>query len=155
MFRSGAGARNSVNGSGALGEDGLADVSGDRRQLYLALGLWNGRDPVMKERLFGLTNAEGNHGEDVKECHCYLDVKPTSSYLKMFRKYPQAEFPHADLIAVNGARRKSDPEYEPLDTGIFDGNRYVDVVIEYAKATPEDVLMQVTVAADHRKGTPR
>ena len=131
------------------GEDGLAGVSDDRQQLCLALGLWNGRDPILKERLFGLTNAEGNHGEDVKECYFYLDATPTSSYLKMLYKYPQAEFPYADLIAVNAARGKSDPEYELLDTGIFDANRYFDVVIEYAKATPEDLLMQVTV---HNRG---
>src|SRR5271166_1252578 len=131
------------------GEDGLAGVSDDRQQLCLALGLWNGRDPILKERLFGLTNAEGNHGEDVKECYFYLDATPTSSYLKMLYKYPQAGFPYADLIAVNAARGKSDPEYELLDTGIFDANQYFDVVIEYAKATPEDLLMQVTV---HNRG---
>jgi hypothetical protein len=131
------------------GEDGLAGISDDKQQLCLALGLWNGRDPLLKERLFGLTNAEGNHGEDVKECYFYLDATPTSSYLKMLYKYPQAEFPYADLIAVNAARGKSDPEYELLDTGVFDGNRYFDVVIEYAKATPEDLLMQVTV---HNRG---
>jgi hypothetical protein len=131
------------------GEDGLAGVSDDRQRLCLALSLWNGRDPILKERLFGLTNAEGNHGEDVKECYFYLDATPTSSYLKMLYKYPQAEFPYADLIAVNGARGKTDPEYELLDTGVFDGNRYFDVVIEYAKAAPEDLLLQVTV---HNRG---
>jgi hypothetical protein len=131
------------------GEDGLAGVSDDRQQLCLSLGLWNGRDPLLKERLFGLTNAEGNHGEDVKECYFYLDATPTSSYLKMLYKYPQAAFPYADLIAVNAARGKSDPEYELLDTGVFDGNRYFDAVIEYAKAAPEDLLMQVTV---HNRG---
>lgn len=113
------------------------------------LGLWNGRDPILKERLFGLTNAEGNHGEDVEECYFYLDATPTSSYLKMLYKYPQAEFGYAGLIAVNAARGKSDPEYELLDTGIFDQNRYFDVVIEYAKAAPENLLMQVTV---HNRG---
>jgi hypothetical protein len=131
------------------GEDGLAGVSDDRQLLCLALALWNGRDPVVKERLFGLTNAEGNHGEDVKECYFYLDATPTSSYLKMLYKYPQAEFPYADLTEGNRARGKSDPEYELLDTGVFDGNRYFDVVVEYAKAAPEDVLMQVTV---HNRG---
>jgi hypothetical protein len=127
------------------GEDGLAGVSDDGQRLCLALSLWNGRDPILKERLFGLTNAEGNHGEDVKECYFYLDATPTSSYLKMLYKYPQSEFPYADLAAVNRARGKSDPEYELLDTGAFDGDRYFDVVVEYAKAAPEDLLMQVTV----------
>jgi hypothetical protein len=131
------------------GEDGLAGISDDKQQLCLALGLWNGRDPTLKERLFGLTNAEGNHGEDVKECYFYLDATPTSSYLKMLYKYPQAEFPYAELIAVNAARGKPDPEYELLDTGIFDDNRYFDVLIEYAKATPEDLLMRVTA---HNRG---
>ncbi len=131
------------------GEDGLAGVSDDRQLLCLALALWNGRDRVLKERLFGLTNAEGNHGEDVKECYFYLDATPTSSYLKMLYKYPQGEFPYAELAAVNRARGKEDPEYELLDTGIFSGNRYFDVEVEYAKATPEDLLMQVTV---HNRG---
>ncbi|HEX6521564.1 MAG TPA: hypothetical protein VF070_16415 [Streptosporangiaceae bacterium] len=131
------------------GEDGLAGISDDRQLLCLALALWNGRDPVLKERLFGLTNAEGNHGEDVKECYFYLDATPTSSYLKMLYKYPQAEFPYADLLATNGARGKTDPEYELIDTGIFNENRYFDVVIEYAKAAPEDLLLQVTV---HNRG---
>jgi hypothetical protein len=131
------------------GEDGLAGISDDRQLLCLALALWNGQDPVLKERLFGLTNAEGNHGEDVKECYFYLDATPTSSYLKMLYKYPQAEFPYADLLATNRARGKTDPEYELLDTGIFDGNRYFDVMAEYAKAAPEDLLMQVTV---HNRG---
>jgi hypothetical protein len=131
------------------GEDGLAGLCDDMQQLCLALSLWNGHDPILKERLFGLTDAEGNHGEDVKEFYFYLDATPTSSYQKMLYKYPQAEFPYADLIAVNAARGKSDPEYELLDTGIFDGGRYFDVVIEYAKATPEDLLMQVSV---HNRG---
>ena len=131
------------------GEDGLAGISDDRQRLCLALALWNGRDPILKERLFGLTNAEGNHGEDVKECYFYLDATPTSSYLKMLYKYPQAAFPYADLVAANRARGKSDPEYELLDTGVFDGDRYFDVVVEYAKAAPEDLLMQVTV---HNRG---
>ena len=131
------------------GEDGLAGISDDRQLLCLALALWNERDPILKERMFGLTNAEGNHGEDVKECYFYLDATPTSSYLKMLYKYPQAEFPYADLVATNGARGKSDPEYELIDTGIFDDDRYFDVVVEYAKASPEDVLLQVTV---HNRG---
>jgi hypothetical protein len=131
------------------GEDGLAGFSDDRQLLCLALSLWNGRDPILKERIFGLANAEGNHGEDVKEYYFYLDATPTSSYLKMLYKYPQEEFPYADLAATNRERGKSDPEYELLDTGIFDGNRYFDVVVEYAKAAPEDLLMQVTV---HNRG---
>jgi len=131
------------------GEDGLAGVSDDRQLLCLALSLWNGHDPVLKERLFGLTNAEGNHGEDVKECYFYLDATPTSSYLKMLYKYPQREFPYASLVAENQARGKQDPEFELVDTGIFAGNRYFDVVVEYAKASPDDLLMQVTV---HNRG---
>src|SRR5208282_6676070 len=131
------------------GEDGLLGFCDREGRLCFALALWNERDPMLKERLFGLTNSQGNHGEDVKECYFYLDATPTSSYLKMLYKYPQAGFPYADLIAVNAARGKSDPEYELLDTGIFDANQYFDVVIEYAKATPEDLLMQVTV---HNRG---
>jgi hypothetical protein len=131
------------------GEDGLAGISDDRQRLCLALALWNGVDPILKERLFGLTNGEGNHGEDAKECYFHLDATPTSSYLKMLYKCPQLEFPYADLVAVNGARGRTDPEYELLDTGIFDESRYFDVVVEYAKAGPEDVLMRVTA---HNRG---
>ncbi len=131
------------------GEEGLAGISDDKQLLCLALSLWNERDPILKERLFGLTNSQGNHGEDVKECYFYLDATPTSSYLKMLYKYPQREYPYADLVAVNGARGKHEAEYELLDTGIFDDNRYFDVFVEYAKASPEDVLMQVTV---HNRG---
>src|SRR5438067_5191478 len=120
-------------------EDGLAGFSEEQQQLCLAVALWNGRDPILKERLFGLTNSEGNHGEDVKECYLYLDATPTASYLKMLYKYPQAAFPYAELVAINAGRSKSDPEYELLDTEIFDESRYFDVVVEYAKATPEDV----------------
>ena len=127
------------------GEDGLAGFSDDRQLLCLSLALWNGADPMLKERLFGLTNSEGNHGEDVKEYYFYLDATPTSSYLKMLYKYPLREFPYADLVATNGARSKLDPEYELIDTGIFSEDRYVDVYVEYAKAAPEDVLMQITV----------
>ncbi|HXW81235.1 MAG TPA: hypothetical protein VEJ84_17165, partial [Acidimicrobiales bacterium] len=126
------------------GEDGLAGFSDEKQLLCLALALWNGRDPILKERLFGLTNSEGNHGEDVKECYYYLDATPTSSYVKMLYKYPQAEFPYDDLVATNGARGLHDPEYELIDTGVFDECRYFDVFVEYAKASPEDVLMQVT-----------
>ena len=131
------------------GEDGLAGISDDKQLLCLALALWNERDPILKERLFGLTNSQGNHGEDVKECYFYLDATPTSSYLKMLYKYPQAEFPYADLVATNASRGKKDPEYELIDTGIFDDSRYFDVFTEYAKASPEDILMQVTV---HNRG---
>jgi hypothetical protein len=131
------------------GEDGLAGISDDKQFLCLSLGLWNERDPLLKERLFGLTNGQGNHGEDVKECYYYLDATPTSSYLKMLYKYPQGEFPYNDLVATNGARGKHDPEYELVDTGIFDENRYFDVFVEYAKASPEDILLEVTV---HNRG---
>ena len=127
------------------GEDGLAGVCDQQQLLCLALTLWNERDPILKERLFGLTNSQGNHGEDVKECYYYLDATPTSSYLKMLYKYPQAEFPYSDLVKVNGQRGKTDPEYELIDTGIFNQGRYFDVFVEYAKAGPEDLLMQVTV----------
>ncbi|TCO50687.1 MGH1-like glycoside hydrolase domain-containing protein [Actinocrispum wychmicini] len=127
------------------GEDGLAGVSDDRQLLCLSLALWNGADPMLKERLFGLTNPEGNHGEDVKECYFYLDATPTASYLKMLYKYPQAEFPYADLVATNAQRGRTEPEYELLDTGVFDGDRYFDVTVEYAKSTPDDLLMVVTV----------
>ena len=131
------------------GEDGLAGISDDRQMLCLSLALWNGRDPILKERLFGLTNAEGNHGEDVKEYYFYLDATPTSSYLKMLYKYPQTEFPYTDLVATNRSRGRLDPEYELLDTGVFEGDRYFDVEVEYAKASPDDILMQVTA---HNRG---
>ena len=131
------------------GEDGLAGISDDKQLLCLALCLWNGRDALLKERLFGLTNSEGNHGEDVKEAYFHLDATPTSSYLKMLYKYPQAPFPYDDLVRTNQARGRLEPEYELIDTGIFDEGRYFDVVVEYAKATPEDVLMRVTV---HNRG---
>ncbi len=133
------------------GEDGIAGVSDDNQNLCLALALWNGKDPILKERLFGLNNEEGNHGEDVKEVYYYLDATPTHSYLKMLYKYPQREFPYAQLVGEN-ARRKSQPdlpEFELLDTGIFDDDRYFDVFVEYAKAGPDDVLMRVTV---HNRG---
>ncbi|MEI9866691.1 MAG: glucosidase [Limisphaerales bacterium] len=133
------------------GEDGIAGISDSEQSLCLSLALWNGQDPILKERLFGLTNAEGNHGEDVKELYYYLDATPTHSYLKMLYKYPQRAFPYDQLVAEN-ARRKSDPEldeFELLDTGIFDDDRYFDVFVEYAKAGPDDILMQVTV---HNRG---
>ncbi len=131
------------------GEEGLAGISDDKQLLCLSVALWNEHDPLLKERLFGLTNSQGNHGEDVKECYYYLDATPTNSYLKMLYKYPQREFPYNDLVATNGARGKSEPEYELIDTGIFGEDRYFDVFVEYAKASPEDILMQVTV---HNRG---
>jgi hypothetical protein len=133
------------------GEDGIAGISDDQQRLCLSLALWNGKDPILKERIFGLTNSEGNHGEDAKELYYYLDATPTHSYLKMLYKYPQQEFPYARLVEENG-RRKGDsgqPEFELLDTGILDDDRYFDVFVEYAKAGPEDILMRVTV---HNRG---
>jgi hypothetical protein len=127
------------------GEDGLAGFSDDQQRLCLGLALWNGRDPILKERLFGLTNSEGNHGEDVKELYYYLDATPTHSYLKMLYKYPQGEYPYSDLVHTNRSRGIGAPEYELLDAGAFDGNRYFDVFIEYARAGIDDVLMRVTV----------
>jgi hypothetical protein len=131
------------------GEDGLAGVSDDEQRLCLALALWNGRDPILKERAFGLTNSEGNHGEDVKEYYFYLDSTPTHSYMKYLYKYPQDPYPYADLVATNRQRSRQELEYELVDTGVFDGDRYFDVFVEYAKASAEDLLMQVTV---HNRG---
>src|SRR5438552_15623885 len=131
------------------GEDGLLGLCDRECRLCFAVALWNGRDPFLKERLFGLTGPEGNHGEDVKEAYFYLDATPTSSYLKMLYKYPQAEFPYDDLLRTNRARGRLDPEYELIDTGVFDGSRYFDVEVEYAKAGPEDLLMRVTA---HNRG---
>ena len=127
------------------GEDGLAGISDDHQWLCLSVGLWNGQDPILKERLFGLTNSEGNHGEDVKEYYFYLDSTPTHSYMKYLYKYPQAAFPYDDLVATNKRRTRGDMEYELLDTGIFAGDRYFDVFVEYAKQTPEDILIQISV----------
>ncbi|HSP68249.1 MAG TPA: hypothetical protein VLN48_11015, partial [Bryobacteraceae bacterium] len=127
-------------------EDGLGGIC-DRHQLVcFALALWNGRDPILKERLFGLTGNEGKHGEDVKEYSFYLDSTPTHSYMKYLYKYPHAAFPYAALIEGNRRCGRTEPEYELLDTGVFDENRYFDVFLEYAKAAPEDVLIRVTVA---------
>ncbi len=126
------------------GEDGIAGLSDERQRLCLALALWNGADPILKERMFGLSNSEGNHGEDVKEYWFYLDSTPTHSYLKCQYKYPQGAFPYLDLVQTNASRGKLDMEYELMDTGIFDENRYFDVVVEYAKAAPDDILMLVT-----------
>jgi hypothetical protein len=127
------------------GEDGLAGVSDDRQLLCFALALWNGKDPILKERLYGLTNSEGNHGEDVKEYYFYLDSTPTHSYMRYLYKYPQQEFPYGELVEKNRQRGRHDLEYELLDTGVFDADRYYDVLVEYAKASPEDLLVQITV----------
>jgi len=127
------------------GEDGLAGVSDSKQLLCFALALWNGKDPILKERLFGLTNGEGNHGEDVKEYYFYLDSTPTHSYMKYLYKYPQTAFPYDDLVGTNKARTKKEPEYELLDTKIFDQDRYFDVFVEYAKAAPEDLLIRISV----------
>ena len=128
------------------GEDGLAGISDDHQRLCFALALWNGKDPILKERLFGLTNSEGNHGEDVKEYYFYLDSTPTHSYMKYLYKYPQNAYPYSDLIETNRRRGRNDWEYELLDTGIFNENRYFDVFVEYAKASPTDILIQISVA---------
>ncbi|MEU5000507.1 glucosidase [Streptomyces sp. NPDC021622] len=126
------------------GEDGLGGISDDKQRLCLALALWNGHDPILKERAFGLTNSEGNHGEDVKEYYFYVDSTPTHSYMRYQYKYPQGEFPYNDLLATNRARGRQEFEYELLDTGIFDDDRYFDVTVEYAKAAPDDILIQIT-----------
>jgi Glycosyl hydrolase family 63 C-terminal domain len=127
------------------GEDGLAGFCDDHQLLCFALCLWNGRDPILKERLFGLTNGEGNHGEDVKEYYFYLDSTPTHSYMKYLYKYPQAAFPYESLVETNRRRSRHELEYELIDTGVFDQDRYFDVFVEYAKASPEDTLIQITV----------
>ena len=127
------------------GEDGLGGISDDHQVLCFALALWNGRDPIIKERAYGLANSEGNHGEDLKEYYFYLDSTPTHSYMKYLYKYPQAAFPYDDLVQTNRGRGRHEPEYELLDTGVFDDDRYFDVFAEYAKAGPDDVLIRITV----------
>ena len=127
------------------GEDGLGGISDDKQRLCFALALWNEHDPILKERLYGLTNSQGNHGEDVKEYYFYVDSTPTHSYMKYLYKYPQREYPYRDLIETNRGRSREQMEYELLDTGVFDGDRYFDVFVEYAKADPEDVLVRITV----------
>ena len=118
----------------------------DRYQLLtFALAFWNGRDPILKERLYGLVSGEANHGEDVKEYYFYLDSTPSHSYMKYLYKYPQAEFPYVKLIEENRARQGKGPEYELLDTGIFDNDRYFDIFIEYAKADPEDIFIKIEI----------
>ena len=131
------------------GEDGLAGISDDKQRLCFALALWNGKDPILKERLFGLTNSESNHGEDVKEYYFYLDSTPTHSYMKYLYKYPQAAFPYEDLVESSRRCSRQEMEYELIDTGVFAQDRYFDVFVEYAKASPEDILIQITV---HNRG---
>src|SRR5678815_5137076 len=131
------------------GDDGLLGFCDNRGIMNFCVALWNGRDPILKERLFGLTNSEGNHGEDVKEVYYYLDATPTHSYLKMLYKYPQRAFPYELLVEENRRRGKAQPEFELLDTGLFDDDRYFDVFVEYAKAAPDDILLLVTV---HNRG---
>lgn len=127
-------------------EDGLAGLCDRHQNICFAIALWNGKDAILKERLFGLSENEGNHGEDVKECYYYLDSTPTHSYMKMLYKYPQKAFPYGQLVEENRKRDRSQPEYELIDTGIFDDNRYFDVFVEYAKAEPDDICIQITVA---------
>jgi hypothetical protein len=131
------------------GEDGLLGITDRQCRLCFAIALWNGKDPILKERLFGLTNAQGNHGEDVKEQYFYLDSSPSHSYMRALYKYPQAEYPYARLIEENHSRSRKEPEFELLDTGVFDGERYFDVFVEYAKNAPEDVLIRITI---HNRG---
>ncbi len=131
------------------GEDGIAGISDDKQRLCFALALWNGKDSILKERIFGLTNSEGNHGEDVKEYYFYLDSTPTHSYMKYLYKYPQASYPYADLAETNRRRTRDEMEYELLDTGVFNDDRYFDVFVEYAKSGPEDILVKITA---HNRG---
>jgi hypothetical protein len=128
------------------GEDGIAGICDDRQRLCFAIALWNGADPILKERLFGLSGPEGNHGEDVKECYFYLDNVPSHAYMKYLYKYPQRAFPYDDLVDENRRRTRRDPEYELLDTGIFEDSRYFDVFVEYAKAGPDDILIRISAA---------
>ena len=127
------------------GEEGIGGVSDDRQLINISFAFWNKKDPIIKERLFGLTGREGNHAEDCKEHYYYLDSTPTHSYMKMLYKYPHNAFPYDDLVSENRRRGKSDPEYELVDTGIFDENRYFDIFLEYAKADVDDLLFKVTV----------
>ena len=127
------------------GEDGLLGITDRQGRLCFALALWNEKDPILKERLFGLGGPEGNHGEDVKECYYYLDSTPTHSYMKALYKYPQREYPYQGLVDENRSRGKDDPEYELLDSGVFDDSRYFDILVEYCKAAPNDILVRITV----------
>ena len=137
-----------------MGEDGIAGISDEDQQLCFALAFWNGKDPIIKERMFGLNNLEGNHGQDVKEYYFYLDNTPTHSYMKYLYKYPQSAFPYNDLVTSNRNRTRKDSEYELLDTGVFDDDRYFDIFIEYAKATVEDILIKITVHNRGREAAP-
>jgi hypothetical protein len=128
------------------GEDGLAGISDQEQRLCFAIALWNGKDPMIKERLFGLTNSEGNHGEDVKEYYFYLDNTPTHSYMKYLYKYPQKAYPYDELVRTNRARTRRDGEYELIDTGLFANDRYFDVLVEYAKASPDEILIKLSIA---------
>src|SRR3982751_1918576 len=128
------------------GEDGIGGISDDQQRLCFAVALWNERDPILKERLYGLTNSEANHGEDVKEYYFYLDSTPTHSYMKFLYKYPQREFPYRELVEANRGRSREEFEYELLDTAAFKDNRYFDVFVEYAKSGPDDVLVRISVA---------
>jgi hypothetical protein len=127
------------------GEDGILGISDDQQLLCFAIALWNGEDDILKERLFGLTGQEGNHGEDVKEYYFYLDSTPTHSYMKGLYKYPHGKFPYGKIVEETKARDRRDPEFELLETDIFAENRYFDVFVEYAKAAPEDTLIQIRV----------
>jgi hypothetical protein len=127
------------------GEDGLLGITDRQCRLCFALAFWNGKDPILKERLFGLTGSEGNHGEDVKECYFYLDSTPTHSYMKALYKYPQTEYRHTRLIEENRRRGLGATEFELTDTGVFDGDRYFDVFTEYAKGAANDILIRITV----------
>src|ERR1044071_3469656 len=124
-------------------EDGIAGISDRHQAMCFAIALWNGRDPILKERLFGLTGNEGNHGEDVKEYYFYLDSTPTHSYMKFLYKYGQRAYPYSDLVETNRQRSRHEPEYELADTGYFEGDRYFDVIVEYAKASPDDILIRI------------
>lgn len=128
------------------GEDGIAGISDRYCNICFAIALWNGKDPILKERLFGLTGPEGNHGEDVKELYYYLENTPSHSYMKHLYKYPQNEFPYGQLVAENQKRGKHETEYELLDTGLFDNNEYFDVYTEYAKAGEEDMLIKISIS---------
>jgi hypothetical protein len=139
------------------GEDGIAGISDDTQRLCLSLALWNGKDPILKERFFGLANEQGNHGEDVKEVYYYLDAVPSQAYMRMLYKYPQNRFPYEQILEGSRlnesghgpGRSRKEPEFELIDTGIFNENRYFDVVVEYAKASPRDILMRISI---HNRG---
>src|SRR5580704_12023460 len=127
------------------GEEGIGGFSDKRQRICMSVGFWNRKDPILKERLFGLTSYEGNHGEDVKELYYYLDSSPTHSYMKMLYKYPQAAFPYEWLLSENKKRTRLDPEFELIDTGIFNDDNYFDIFVEYAKADTDDILIKITV----------